>query len=330
MSPRSSDGGHVDLDRVARGRREGVGRRPLEADDRRRRGVGRGRQQVRERARDQLVARRRRSTCSRPNPNVTVSRVERIAPPVLRLRRGGHSRASIRLLAQRLVGARCRSSCAAAVGDFARGAAMPLAFCVRVVARAGVRRERRHAARRCSPVVGATAQPVVRASRRSPSPCRGRRRRGSSARCRWRCRASAGTPCPGRSSSPAVVRPGRRSPNSLSGVQSYGPVVVRPVPVESADWWTLRPATTSLPPSLSVVAQLEHRLVGPARQLAASRSAAVAVDRRRGLVLRRVLRDEVVARVVEDRVEVREHAEVVGYLSSAAPVGGRRAAGRRR
>ena len=93
--------GHVDLDRIGRRRREVLGG-PLEADDRRRRGVGRGRQQVVEAALEQLAARRRRSTCSRPKPNVTVSRVEMIAPPVAFCDRGGRSRPGS-LLAQRLV-----------------------------------------------------------------------------------------------------------------------------------------------------------------------------------------------------------------------------------
>ena len=48
-------GGHVGLDRIGRGRGEALGG-PLEADDRRRRGVGRGRQQVVQAALEVLAA----------------------------------------------------------------------------------------------------------------------------------------------------------------------------------------------------------------------------------------------------------------------------------
>ena len=76
--------------------------RVLEADDRRRRRVRRGRQQVAQRALDELAARRRRPARGR-TPNVTASRVEMIAPP-----RGGvgHRGGVVgldRLRAQRLV-----------------------------------------------------------------------------------------------------------------------------------------------------------------------------------------------------------------------------------
>ena len=194
--------GELGLDRVGRGRLP-VLRRVLETDD-----VGAvvsavaGSRCVMARATSSL--RVARSTCSRPKPKVTVSRVEMIAPPVGRLGRGRGVVGLDRLLAQRLVGPR-RAPVAQAHRRLGQRGAVPSAFwfgSLPAVASTvnGVMPAKNELRRRGD-------RGACRTRAGAPEPARGRRRRGSSATCRWRSRASAGTPC----------RAGRRRPPLFGG-----------------------------------------------------------------------------------------------------------------
>ena len=215
MSPRSSRGGHVDLHGVARGERlPAAGRRRLERHLRRR-GVGRGRQQVRQRAVEQLLARGR--------ADLLEAEPERHG---VRGREGGAARLGLRrgdveldaLLAQRLLDGEAGpvAQPRRRLRARRRGAGGVL---VGVVPGGGVERERRHRRRTGRP--RSPSSPPRRARGcRSPSTRTGccpswpaPRRRGSSARCRWRCRGSAGT----------RSRAGRRRPRCHRGRRSRTP-----------------------------------------------------------------------------------------------------------
>ena len=260
-------------------------------------------------------------TCSRPNPNTTVSAVERAKPPacvcvvltsssIFSWRSGSLGEMPVQLRSR--------------VGDFARGALMPLAssFGSLPEPASGVNGAM---PLKMLPVDRGDRQPVVRA------------------RAVARARAAA--------DDAEVVLPRVVGDVPVALERGAREVVVAAVVlrVEEARQLVRRPVVRAgrreagpagrplvdvaagddrLAALVEVVAHGDHRLVGPARQplRAALLGRARQVPR---VGLRRVLRDEVVTRVPEDRVEVRQHAEERRVARRRLPGGGR-AAGRRR